>query len=143
MCNAMRYRVEFEENDEVGYSAYLPELPGCVAAGETFEETKELIAEAVELRPELMEEEGLPIPEPAPSKNLFRCNAGPRHKVYTAQRIARRSIPCDLLKNPLVRKAPKFFRRIPYELAPALNNSGHAIVCHGEYRQRGSDILVS
>ena len=66
MSNAMRYRVEFEGNDEVGYSAYLPELPGCVAAGETFEETKELIAEAVELHLELMEEEGLPIPEPAP-----------------------------------------------------------------------------
>ena len=63
MSNAMRYRVEFEGNDEVGYSAYLPELPGCVAAGETFEETKELIAEAVELHLELMEEEGLPIPE--------------------------------------------------------------------------------
>ena len=61
----MRYRIEFEGNDEIGYSAYLPELPGCVAAGETFEETKELIAEAVRLHLELMEEEGLPIPEPA------------------------------------------------------------------------------
>ena len=59
----MRYRVEFEESDDVGYSAYLPELPSCVAAGETFEEAKELIAEAVELHMELMEEEGLPIPE--------------------------------------------------------------------------------
>ena len=62
----MRYRVEFEGSDDAGYSAYLPELPGCVAAGETFEETRELIAEAVELHLELMEEEGLPIPEPAP-----------------------------------------------------------------------------
>ena len=61
----MRYGVEFEGNDEIGYPAYLPELPGCVAAGETFEETKELIAEAVRLHLELMEEEGLPIPEPA------------------------------------------------------------------------------
>ena len=42
----MRYRVEFEGNDEVGYSAYLPEFPGCVAAGETFEETKALLAKA-------------------------------------------------------------------------------------------------
>ena len=60
----MRYGVEFEGNDEVGYSAYLPELPGCVAAGETFKETEELIAEAVGLHLELMEEEGLLIPEP-------------------------------------------------------------------------------
>ena len=56
----MIYRVEVKGNDEVGYSAYLPELPGCVAAGETFEETKELIAEAVGLHLELMEAEGLP-----------------------------------------------------------------------------------
>lgn len=62
----MRYKVVFEGNDEVGYSAYLPELPGCVSAGETFDETKTLIAEAVGVHLELMEEEGLPIPEPAP-----------------------------------------------------------------------------
>ena len=62
----MRYRVEFEGSDEVGYSAYLPDLSGCVAAGETFDETRELIAEAVELHLQLMEEEGLSIPEPAP-----------------------------------------------------------------------------
>ena len=61
----MRYRVEFEGSDEVGYSAYLPELPSCVAAGETFDETRELIAEAVGLHLELMEEEGLPVPESA------------------------------------------------------------------------------
>ena len=62
----MRYKVVFEGNDEIGYSAYLPELPGCVSAGVTLEETKTLIAEAVGLHLELMEEEGLPIPEPAP-----------------------------------------------------------------------------
>ena len=66
MTDSMRYRVVFEGNDEMGYSAYLPELPGCVAAGQTFEETKELIAEAVELHLELMEEENLPIPDPVP-----------------------------------------------------------------------------
>lgn len=66
MSDAMRYKVMFEGNDEVGYSAYLPELPGCVSAGETFEETKTLIAEAVALHLELLEEEGLPIPEPTP-----------------------------------------------------------------------------
>ena len=66
MSDAMRYKVIFEGNDIVGYSAYLPELPGCVSAGETFEETKTLIAEAVALHLELMEDEGLPIPEPTP-----------------------------------------------------------------------------
>ena len=51
MTDAMRYRVVFEGNDEIGYSAYLSYLPGCVATGETFEETKELTAEAVEASP--------------------------------------------------------------------------------------------
>ena len=61
----MRFRVEFEGNDEVGYSAYLPELPGCVAAGETFDETKSTDCRSRGLHLELMEEEGLPIPVPA------------------------------------------------------------------------------
>ena len=40
------YTVIIEESDN-GYAAYLPELPGCVAAGDTEEETKTLIREAV------------------------------------------------------------------------------------------------
>ena len=58
----MRYRVVFEGSDGGGYSAYVPHLPVCVTAGDTFEETKALIAEAVRFHLELMEEEGLPIP---------------------------------------------------------------------------------
>ena len=46
-----------------------------------------------------------------------------------------------LLKNPWVRKAPKFFRRIPYQFALASNILGHAVVCHSEYRQIRSAIL--
>ena len=80
----MRYRVEFEGNDEVGYSAYLPELPGCVAAGETFEETKALIAEAVGLHLELMAEEGLPIPEPAPLIPELVLEVSPVHEESAA-----------------------------------------------------------
>ena len=40
------YTVIIEESNN-GYAAYLPELPGCVAAGDTEEETKTLIQEAV------------------------------------------------------------------------------------------------
>ena len=47
-----------------GYSAYLPDLPGCVAAGDTHEETDELIRQAVEYHLELMAEHGEPMPEP-------------------------------------------------------------------------------
>lgn len=64
MKDTLTYRVVFEGSDDEGYSAYVPDLPVCVAAGDTFEETKMLIAEAVKFHLELMEEEGLPIPEP-------------------------------------------------------------------------------
>ena len=40
------YTVVLEKSDN-GYAAYLPDLPGCVAAGDTLEETKALIAESV------------------------------------------------------------------------------------------------
>ena len=48
-----------------GYSAFVPDLPGCVAAGDTHEETGELIRQAVEYHLELMAEDGEPIPEPS------------------------------------------------------------------------------
>ncbi len=47
-----------------GYAAHLPDLPGCVAAGETEEETKALIAEAVIEHLAILAEKGLPIPDP-------------------------------------------------------------------------------
>ncbi len=59
----MRYAVVIEyENDS--YSAYVPDLPGCVAAGDTYGEVKTLIQEAITFHLEGMREEGLPIPEP-------------------------------------------------------------------------------
>ena len=59
-----RYRIEFEGSDSEGYSAYVPDLPVVLAVGDTFEEMKSRIAEAVEFHLELMAEKGLPIPEP-------------------------------------------------------------------------------
>ena len=47
-----------------GYAADLPDLPGCIAAGETFEETCQLIQEAANYHVELMAEHGETIPEP-------------------------------------------------------------------------------
>ena len=46
------------------YSAYVPDLPGCVAVGDTLEETERLMKEAIELYIEALREEGQPIPEP-------------------------------------------------------------------------------
>ena len=47
-----------------GYAAHLPDLPGCVAAGETVDETCQLIQEAANYHFELMAEHGESIPEP-------------------------------------------------------------------------------
>ena len=47
-----------------GYSAHLPDLPGCIAAADTFEETSELIREAANFHVEMMVEHGEAIPEP-------------------------------------------------------------------------------
>ena len=46
------------------YAAHLPDLPGCIAAGDTFEETRNLIEEAANFHVEGMLEHGETIPEP-------------------------------------------------------------------------------
>lgn len=46
------------------YSAYVPDLPGCVACGDTREETERLMKEAIELYVEALKVEGRSIPEP-------------------------------------------------------------------------------
>ena len=46
------------------YSAYVPDLPGCVACGDTLDETQQLIKEAIELYLDALKEEGKAIPEP-------------------------------------------------------------------------------
>ena len=57
------YAVIFEKT-ETGYSAYAPDLPGCVAAGTTVEETEELMRGAIEMHIKGMREDCEPIPEP-------------------------------------------------------------------------------
>jgi len=59
----MRYAVVIEKAQS-NYSAYVPDLPGCVSTGATLEEIELLIREAIEFHLEGLREEGLPIPEP-------------------------------------------------------------------------------
>ncbi len=47
-----------------GWSAHVPDLPGCIAAGATLEETQQLIQVAIEMHIEAMREDGDPIPPP-------------------------------------------------------------------------------
>lgn len=51
------------ERAEDSYSAYAPDLPGCVAAGETREEAERNIHEAIRMHVQGLKEDGLPIPE--------------------------------------------------------------------------------
>ena len=59
----MRYAIVIERGD-TSYGAYVPDLPGCVAVGETREEAVKLIHEAIEAHLELLREEGESVPEP-------------------------------------------------------------------------------
>ncbi|MEQ1946025.1 MAG: type II toxin-antitoxin system HicB family antitoxin [Bryobacteraceae bacterium] len=61
---AKRYAV-FIEKTATGFGAYVPDLPGCVAAGETYEETDRLIREAIPFHIEGLRLHGSPIPEPS------------------------------------------------------------------------------
>ena len=60
----MKYTVIIERGP-TSYGAYIPDLPGCVAAGETRDEVVSLITGAVVDHVELMAEHGEAIPEPA------------------------------------------------------------------------------
>ena len=59
----MKYIVVYEQTPN-NWSAYLPDLPGCVAAADTREEVEELIREAVALHIEALREYGYPVPAP-------------------------------------------------------------------------------
>ena len=62
----MRYAVVIEAAGD-NYSAYVPDLPGCVATGATVEETERSISEAIEFHVEGLRAQNLPIP-PASSR---------------------------------------------------------------------------
>jgi predicted RNase H-like HicB family nuclease len=60
----MRYAIVIEKA-ESNYSAYVPDLPGCIATGTTVEEAESQIREAIEFHLEGMREDGIAIPAPA------------------------------------------------------------------------------
>lgn len=70
----MRYTVIIEKG-ETSFGAYVPDLPGCVAIGETEEEAAALIREAIEFHLEGMRAEGLTIPEPVSTSQLIEIAA--------------------------------------------------------------------
>jgi len=60
----VKYAVVYEQGP-TSWGAYVPDLPGCVAVGETRAEVKRLIREAIEFHLAGLREDGLPIPQPS------------------------------------------------------------------------------
>ena len=60
----MRKYAVVVERGPINYSAYVPDLPGCVSSGKTIEEIKTNIREAIELHLEGLMEDGAAVPEP-------------------------------------------------------------------------------
>lgn len=59
----MRYMVVIEQGTD-SYGAYVPDLPGCIAAGTTKAEVMQLIQEAIEFHLEGLREDGVAVPQP-------------------------------------------------------------------------------
>lgn len=70
----MRYAIVIE-NAGSNFSAYVPDLPGCVATGATLEEAEQAIREAIEFHLEGLREDGSPIPEPSSRVNYVEVAA--------------------------------------------------------------------
>jgi predicted RNase H-like HicB family nuclease len=68
-----RYAIVVEDAGP-NLAAYVPDLPGCVATGDTAEEVGRLIREAIVLHLEGLAEDGLPIPEPSSRVEYVEIN---------------------------------------------------------------------
>ena len=70
----MKYLVVIEQGQS-SFGAYVPDLPGCIAAGETREEAAALIQEAIELHIGDLKAQGLQVPAPHSSSELVSVDA--------------------------------------------------------------------
>jgi predicted RNase H-like HicB family nuclease len=63
------------EKGETSYGAYVPDLPGCVAVGESRREVLKLIREGIELHIEALREAGNPVPAPSSKSEIVKIRA--------------------------------------------------------------------
>jgi len=70
----MKYLIVIEKS-HTGYSAYSPDLPGCVSTGITPEETEANMKEAIEFHIDGLKEEGLSVPKPSSSSSYVEVAA--------------------------------------------------------------------
>ena len=68
------YLVIYEQGP-TSWGAWVPDLPGCVAAGETRAEVEQLIREAIDDHIESLREHGEPVPEPSSTAGMVRARA--------------------------------------------------------------------
>ena len=69
----MKYAIVIEKA-KGNYSAYVPDLPGCIAVGDTLEEVEEAMREAIEFHLEGMQQEGLPVSEPTSISKMLELS---------------------------------------------------------------------
>jgi predicted RNase H-like HicB family nuclease len=62
--DAPRYLIVIERADDGGYGAWAPDLPGCVALGDTIEDAEHQMREAIAFHLEGLREQGEPVPAP-------------------------------------------------------------------------------
>jgi predicted RNase H-like HicB family nuclease len=70
----MEYLVVVEKGRS-GYGAHVPDLPGCVAVGDSHREVLKLIREAIVLHIEKLRRSGQPVPEPNSKSELVKVHA--------------------------------------------------------------------
>ena len=72
----MQYAVVREHAPGTNYSAYVPDLPGCVSTGDSLEEVRQNIQEAILFHLRGMQDDGQPVPVPTTQKTPTSHDAG-------------------------------------------------------------------
>ena len=70
----MRYMVVVERGEK-SWGVHVPDLPGCVAVGETRDEVLELVREAIDLHINALRQDGLPVPPPSSESEFVEVSA--------------------------------------------------------------------
>ena len=70
----MRYMVVIERGEK-SWGAHVPDLPGCIAVGETRDEVLQLVREAIDFHIESLRQDGLPVPPPSSEIEFVEVSA--------------------------------------------------------------------